>query len=319
MNRRPALVGLVVAMGIGLWGTATRAGEPPPDPPSNRLVQAPVLANPWRVDTSVATAMEGNINHDPIPLASYGAAPELRVRYAQPANPRAVWGYAVSATRFSATDTWDRVSHGGYLTVTARPARAWRLDSSFDATWKGSPDDREIANVFGGEQRAAVRLGPVVRLIMLGSLRYKQYADDPGTSGVVTTAGGKVDVHAGRDRTITLGYRHQDRLSRADRDRYHRHTFALDVETTGVASDDRVSVGVEFRRQQYDRLVDVGGRPVPRQDHRTVLSVAYDKPLGTRLDVTWRLAFEARRSNDPSKRYVAPVAGATAVYHWLGR
>jgi len=71
---------------------------------------------------------------------------------------------------------------------------------------------------------------------------------------------------------------------------------------------------LEYRTQQYQRLIKVAGQQVPRLDRRVAAGVNYDYTIGPRTFIRWTYAFERRRSNDPDKAFFAPIAAMTVHY-----
>jgi hypothetical protein len=268
------------------------------------------------VDVSLVNSVDGNINHDAVPLTSYGVIPGLALRYESSADPVVRLGYDVAANTFTATDRWDRISHGLFAVISTRAGKRWRFDTTGDATWRGASDDRELANVFGAEQRVQLRVGGSVRLSAIASYRYKQYPGDPDTSGAVPTIGGKTDVRLAHGHRFTVSFRDQKRLSRAVRDRYRRHAVSLGYSLPILRPDDRLSFGTEYRWQVYQRLIKIGSEQALRRDGRVVVEASYTYPLQPRIDMNWRLELESRRSNDAGKQYFAPAVVMGVVCRW---
>jgi hypothetical protein len=302
-----------------VFSTAFAAHAQTPAPPDSARGgtstehRASTATGPWHVNFSLMNAFDGNVSHDVQPLRSYGIAPAAAVRYERAGS--LAWGYGVALNSYTGTDEWDRVSHGLYLVMTHRAGRV-RLETGGDATWKGSSEDRELSNEFGMSERLVFRISDATRVVLSGAYRYKQYPDDPGTSGLSPAVGGKLDQRFGA-RRVTVGYKFQVRQSRAERDRYRRHAYSVAFSTPIYSPGDELSLEVEYRPQTYDnRLVKVDGIRVPRQDRRFQLAAVYERPISARTNIVWVAGLEKRDSNDPDKRYTAPSLAMTLRYRW---
>jgi hypothetical protein len=273
-------------------------------------------AGRWTAQLSVLNMFDGNINHDPAPIRSYGFVPGASFGYESSAEPRLVAGYDIAANQFTGTNEWDRISHGLHAVVNARLGRKWRFEGGGDATWKGSSDDRELSNEYGVSGRASYRLLATTRLIAIGTLRYKDYPDDPETSGPAPYVGGKIDQRLPGARRLVFGYKYEERRSRLERNQYWRNGYSVEFTTPFLRREGRLTVGAVVKTQTYRRLIKVGSQREPRHDLRSSIDVGYEYPLANRVLVQWLGGFEARRSNDPDKRFVAPVFGMNVAYRW---
>jgi hypothetical protein len=190
------------------------------------------------------------------------------------------------------------------------------LETEVEATWKGSSEDRELANVYTVAPRLSYRITRPLRVSLLGAYRYKSYPDDPGTTGPSPYIGTKVDVRLPRNRRIGGGYRYELRMSREPRDRYRRSVWSLEFSTPVASRTDRLEIETRIKNQMYDRLIKVDGVRVPRHDIRFAVDVMYRRPLSAMMDAVWVMELDSRTSNDPDKPYRAPMFGFTVVYHW---
>jgi hypothetical protein len=77
---------------------------------------------------------------------------------------------------------------------------------------------------------------------------------------------------------------------------------------------ERLSLEIEYRPQQYERLIKVADRRELRFDRRFIASAAFERPLTKRTTARWTAALETRKSNDPDKRFFAPTFGVTISY-----
>jgi hypothetical protein len=269
----------------------------------------------WHGALSLANLFDGNVSHDVIPVRSYGVVPAATVTYESVGDTGLGFGYEVAANSYTGTDEWDRISHSLYTTVERRIGKRMRLETGGEASWRGSSEDRELANVFGVSQRLAYRLSATTRVALTGVYRYKQYTDDPSTSGLSPSIGAKIDRRLPGDRRFSFSYRYQTRLSEAPRNRYRRSVYAIELSTPLIAADDRLSIEFEYRPQLYgQRVIKVAGAQMLRADRRLTLGAVYRRPVSERVDANWTCGLESRRSNDPTKAFFAPTFGMTMSY-----
>jgi len=302
---------------VALLAPAVSSAQSPDELAAPALESAGAAdTGPWHLDLALSNVFDGNINHDPVPVRSYGIVPAAGVRYETGGDTDFVWGYEIAANTFTGTDQWDRISHGLYSSVEHRLGTRVRVEASAAATWKGSSEDRELSNEYGASGRTTIRLLERTRLSLGGGYRYKQYPDDPETSGPSPFAVLKVDQRLDGDRRLSVGYKYQTRQSQAVRDRYRRSAYLVSFATPIAPRGGRLEAGAELRFQHYERLIKVGSTRVLRRDRRLALDASYRLPVNHRTDVVWFAGYESRDSNDDDKRYRAPAFGMTMVYHW---
>jgi hypothetical protein len=268
----------------------------------------------WHGTVALANLFDGNINHELEPVRSYGIVPAGEIVFQSSREPAFEFGYEIAANRFTGTDEWNRISHSMYSTWSYRAGSRVRLDSGAAASWKGSSEDRELANEFGLSQRIAWRVSQSTRLVASASYRYKQYPDDPGTSGPSPYVGAKFDQRLRNNRRIVAGYKYQTRMSHTVRDRYHRSAYTLVYSMPGFTAAERLSFEVEYRPQHYERLVKLPGRQELRFDRRYIAGAVYERPVSERATARWVAGVETRNSNDASKHFFAPTFGVTISY-----
>ena len=303
----------LVACVSGLLVAGTAAAGQQPDAVQG-VASASAPRAPWSVDFALMNTLDGNINHDPTPVRSVGLAPVAHIAYQPQGQPRWTWDYEIALNRFTATNEWDRVSHNLGAAFVARPARGVQLQTEAEASYKGSSEDREIANEVGVSERIAVRLAGGFRVVGFGGYRYKEYPDSPGTSGPSPYVGGKVDRRFG-ERRLAFAYKFQTRDSQATRDQYRRHVWTASY-STALFHGDRLTGEFEYRAQRYNRLIKVGANRVLREDRRMLATATYERRVAQRFSVVWVAAFEERVSNDVQKEYVAPSFVSVVRYHW---
>jgi hypothetical protein len=268
----------------------------------------------WHGTVSLSNLFDGNINHELDPIRSYGIVPAADLVFESSSDPAFVFGYEIASNRFTGTDEWDRVSHSMYSVWSYRLGSRLRMETEGGASFKGSSEDRELANEFGVSQRLAYRLRKSTRILVVGAYRYKQYSDDPGTSGPSPYIATKFDQKFTDGRRLTIGYKYQRRLSITTRDRYRRSAYTVDYSMPVFTAAERLSFEVEYRPQRYERLIKLPGRQELRADRRFLAGAAYERPLNRRTVMRWMVGVETRASNDPTKHFIAPTFGATVSY-----
>jgi hypothetical protein len=270
----------------------------------------------WLANLSLLNTFDGNINHDPAPIRSYGLVPAASFGYDSSPDPRFTAGYDVAANQYTGTDEWDRISHGLRADVNGRAGKRWRFGAAGSATWKGSSEDRELSNEFALSTRAAYRLLKSTRVIVLGMARYKQYPDDPGTSGPAPSLGAKLDQRLPGNRRLVFGYKYEERRSRDERNKYRRNGYSLEFSTPLLVKDGRLTIEAVGKGQTYRRLIKIGSLRELRHDLRSSVHAEYDFPVSPRVMAQWQVGFDKRTSNDADKRFVAPSLGLNLAYRW---
>lgn len=270
----------------------------------------------WIAQLSLLNVFDGNINHDPTPIRSYGVVPGASFGYESSKEPRVVVGYDIAANSYTGTNEWDRISQGVQATVNGRLGSRWRFEGSGQATWKGSSEDRELSNEYGVSGRAAYRLFSGTRLVAIGVLRYKDYPDDPGTSGYAPYLGAKFDQRLPNRRRLSFGYKYEERQSHEVRDQYWRNGYSLEFSTPFLSRQGRLTLGGVVKSQYYRRLIKVGTAREQRHDMRSGFEATYEYPLSPRVLAAWQAGFERRDSNDAEKRFFAPAFGMNIGYRW---
>jgi hypothetical protein len=301
------------ALLVILFGPAVPVAIAQVVPPRAADVPAVDSTAGWHLALSVANLFEGNVNHDVSPLRSYGLVPAADVTFATPKSGL-TFAYEIAENRYTATNEWDRVSHALETAVRRTVGKRLRLEAAAEASWKGTSEDRELANVFGVTPRAVFLLSKRTRLSFSGSYRYKQYVEEPASTGPSPSAGVKFDRRLGGSRRLTVGYKYQTRIARTVRNRYRRSAYTAEFTTPLAGPGNKLSIEVEYRSQQYERLIKVGQGRALRLDRRLAADVHFDHVISAQSFIRWTYAFEARRSNDPSKHFFAPVAAMTLHY-----
>lgn len=268
----------------------------------------------WHGTVSLSNLYDGNINHEVTPTRSVGIVPAALLTFASSAEPLFEASYEIAANSYTGTDEWDRVSHSLSGVLSYRLGRRLRFETGGTSSWKGSSEDREVANEFGVSQRIAYRLVSSLRLIVLGVYRYKQYPDEPETSGPSPYAGMRIDQKWEDGARLSIGYKYQVRQSQSVRDRYARSAYSVEFSRPLVIDNDLLSFEVEYRRQRYERLIRVENGREWRTDRRILAGVAYELPTSARTAIRWTGGFETRSSNDPEKHFFAPTVGMNFSY-----
>jgi hypothetical protein len=269
----------------------------------------------WHATVSLINLFEGNVDHSLHPVRSYGIIPAAEVGYARSSGPAFAWGYQFAANNYSGTDQWDRLSHHLFTSIGARLTARLRVETGVQANWKGSSDDRELADTFGVSQRVTYSVSESTRFVVVGGYRYKKYVE-PASSGPSPYVGGKIDHRLPGDRRLTFAYRYQRRVSEAIRNRYARSAYTIVFNTPLRRVGDRLSWDFEYLPQTYARLINVGGREMLRADRRMANEIAYQQPITERTEMRWIVRIESRRSNDPAKRFFDPSFGVVTTYRF---
>src|SRR5262245_45053387 len=300
---------------VGCLAAATARSQDDPAPRPVASEAAPEGGvRAWHMVASFTSVVDGNIDHTADPVRAYGAVPSVALAQERQGSRGWGWRYELVAHNSAATDEWERMSHDVEAFVSRRLTKRIKTETNAEANWNGSSDDRENANTFGIGQRVTLRVTDSTRVSFGGAYRYKVYGEDPGTSGPSPYIGGKFDQRFPGDLRLTGAYKHQIRHSRTVRDRYARNAYGLTIGRPVGPGGGQLSIELEYRSQEYERLIKVAGRQVPRIDHRYIADVGYLRSFGDRSEVRWVCGLESRRSSDPSKRFLDPTFGISVGY-----
>ena len=262
---------------------------------------------------------DSNLDHDPVGRAAYGGvlAAGLTARD-RASRPRVEVAYEAAAHRYSAPSRLERVSHHGEITFTARPARALAFSTEAEVSLRGSSEDRTGGHEFVGAEQLELRLTRATALRLTGAYRLRQYPDpqDVGRDARNRYAELELRQRVGSGIRMTMGGRVERHRADLARSSYNRTTWALGLET---ASARRVQLALELTyrvQRDPDRLVEVGGRDLPRRDRRFEPEAALTVRPWRSLDVMLGYSLDLRRSNDPDKVYDAHVV-SLVLTRWL--
>jgi hypothetical protein len=271
----------------------------------------------WTFFASLSNVFDSNIEHDPVPLRSYGLVPALGVSYRNEFSRNTIaMDYEVAAHSYTQTNRFDVVSHN--LDLSYRRALPWHFSSETggEVSIRGSSEDRELNNQYSLSQRVGYRFNKQNRVVAFGVYRLKRHSEDPGSDAVSPYVGGKYERTLGKNRTWELGYRYEMNRARSQRQRYIRSTFSTDF-TTPLGKRDQLSLGARYKPQLYARLVKVGGLRVPRHDRRWIWDTEWTHTVSPNLAMSLGYQFEKRTSNDPDKRFNAHFISLTFRYNWF--
>jgi hypothetical protein len=271
----------------------------------------------WTFFASLSNVFDSNIEHDPVPVRSFGLVPALGVSYRNEFSRNTLaLDYEMAAHSYTHTDRWDVVSHN--LDLAYRRALPHHLSSETGAgvSVRGSSEDRELNNQYSLSQRFGYRFNKRDRVAAFVVYRLKRHSEDPGSDAVSPYVGGKYERTLGANRTWAFGYRYEMNRARNQRQRYIRSTFSTDF-TTPLGRRDQLSLGARYKPQLYARLVKVGGVRVPRHDRRWVWDTEWAHTVSPNLAMSLGYQFEKRTSNDPDKRFNAHFISLTFRYNWF--
>ncbi len=113
--------------------------------PRPSTAPAPGADRSSHIDFSLMNAFDGNINHDPEPVRSYGLAPGASFRYEHRSFE---FGYDVAFNRYTNTDDSGSDRPGQIYAMAIQRAGPVRFETGGNVTLKGSSEDRELANEY---------------------------------------------------------------------------------------------------------------------------------------------------------------------------
>lgn len=260
----------------------------------------------WFADLSLAGIYDSNIRNDRDALTSYGTVLEAGLRFENHRSyPTLVLDYEIAGHTYTATETWDRVSHRGLASYIRRfDGNRWRWETMAWAHLGGvTVFDRELVDQYLLLSRVDYRLTAADRLRVYGAFRRKVYRD--------TTSGDANNPYAGAEfrhsfesgHALEIGYRYESNDAESARRDYTRSTASLEYDVP-LGPRDQLSADLFYRRQGYpNRIVELGMGSESRVEHRWSPRVSWNHsfPQGWSAGVTYR--YDRRFSNDPVREF----------------
>ncbi len=260
---------------------------------------------------------ESNLEHERNPRGAYGGLVALGLEVRDnPVRPTVSLDYEVALHRYTTPTRWDRTSQRGGLDLALPLGRGpvWLLGGGFSLN--GSFDDRELGNEYRGGTGLAVMLAPGLTLEVAGALRFKRYPDDSGRNATSRYAELELKRRWGAAIRLAAGARAETNVASSPRHSYRRLTGELGLRLRPWRAD-VLEAQVRLRRQRYPaRQVEADGRRADRRDARVNPALGWTHRLRERLDVSLIYEFEARRSNDPEKRFDAHLLSLLVTRRW---
>ncbi len=284
------------------------------------LATPPLVAQesggPW-VGYRLRTAMllDSNLEHDETPDGAWGGVLGMGIDF-QSSRRRPVLAlrYEVAGHRYSIPAAWNRVSQAGAARLALRPTRRVTLETEAEVTLKGSSEDRDLGDQYLGRQSLAWQPWRKTTLEAAVAVRLRRYPDNVDRNGANRYLQLTLAQQIGSAFEATAAWR-AERNDAGSRYDYDRRTVELELE--GGLPIGRVTIGGRVRRQRYDtRLVDDASIPTPRRDWRYQGLAAWEVRPWRSLAVILEYQHEARRSNDPEKRFAAHQFGLSFERTW---
>lgn len=277
--------------------------------------QVPAVPQQWRLETSVSSVYDSNINHDPANLHSYGTIVGLAGTYRnRAAKPTVELAYEAALHQYTGTSRWNRVSQQATATV-ARDLGRLRLLTIADAALRGSSDDRKLDDRYTLMERAQIRLDATRRLQLSGAFRLRRSREEPGRNANHPYAGIALEQRLG-PAALTGSYRWEANNARDPKKSDRRAIWALDLDTP-LGAGDRLELEAKTRAQRYpNKLVTVAGASFPRYDLRWNPSLAWTHRFHGGASARVSYEYEHRSSNLAGEEFRAHLFGVTIVRAW---
>ncbi len=276
----------------------------------------------WSFYLTFSGLLDSNINHDEDDINDYGLVSGAGVYFRNRSkNPNFEFSYEIGQHGYKNTNNWDRTSHNLRAWSENKLGKRWVSDTSGEISFKGSTEDRELANRYSLSQFFQYRLTRSNRFNFGGAYRLKRYDDTRRNS---TSPYGEVGYErrfSNGKRKLEFSYRYEENRAReVNRYSYIRWTYGAEF-VTPLFKKGRLDIKARYRPQKYARLVEIelpnGDEiDVPRRDKRWIFSADWRRPLSRNLELGLIYKYEQRNSNDPDRNFKARAAGAVFTYRW---
>ena len=264
---------------------------------------------------------ESNIDHSSEALSSVGLVPALHLRLRdRPQDTRFTFDYVLARHAYSNTERWDRTSHLFSLAYEVEPVNDLTSETEAEVSFRGSSEDRDLANQYQVRQTFEAKLSRMHRVEMYGTLRYKTIPLDPEGNAFKPNMGLRYQQRWRGGVRWEIGARWETNREAQERGNYTRTTYVAELRVPMFAGPDYVELEVRRRSKLYtarfaeDENGDVTGQP--RQDRKWSVGLAWRHTFTTHVIGRFGVEVERRTSNDPDKPYVASALLIGLIYRF---
>lgn len=316
-NRYYLSLFLFIVMGFAFEINAQSQATKPAASPKQQAQAKKDLRRVFTFQAGANSLFDSNIEHDPIAKRAYGIIPSIGLGY------EVGWGknnfeinYEVARHFYNVDTKYNRTSHGGNIAYERKFTDRFRSRTNFQATFKGSTDEREINNEFILSQRFEFRANSKNRFYVTGAYRMKRYvADDRDSNSSNPYWGIRYRRYLGKQE-LEVGYRYEKNKAASSRNTYIQPRFEAGFKTP-LFYRSNLSLDFSYKPRKYaGRFVDINGVDVPRRDKRWKFTALWERPITERFVLGVYYEYEKRNSNDIDKLFKAHQIGISFRFNW---
>ena len=264
---------------------------------------------------------ESNIDHSSEAIPSVGMIPALHLRLRdRPQHTRFTFDYVLARHAYTNTERWDRTSHLFSLAYEVEPADDLTSETEAEVAFRGSSEDRDLANQYQIRQTFEAKLSRMHRVEMYGTLRYKTVPNDPERNAFKPNVGLRYQQRWPSGIRWEIGARWETNREALELGDYNRTTYTAELRIPVFAGRNYVELEVRRRSKHYtarfaeDEEGDVTD-PL-RQDRKWSVGLVWRQTLTTHVVGAFGVEVERRTSNDPEKLYVASSLLIGLIYRF---
>jgi len=264
---------------------------------------------------------ESNIDHSSEALSSVGLVPALHLRLRdRPQVTRFTFDYVLARHAYTNTERWDRTSHLFSLAYEVEPVNDLTSETEAEVSFRGSSEDRDLANQYQVRQTFEAKLSQMHRVEMYGTLRYKTIPLDPEGNAFKPNIGLGYQQRWPGGIRWEIGARWEANREALERGNYNRVTYTAEIRVPVFAGRDYIEFEVRRKSKQYTARFaeDESGDATDqlRQDRKWTAGLSWRHTFAGHVTAAFGVEVERRTSNVPDKPYTASalVIGLTYMF-----
>ena len=264
----------------------------------------------------VSLVWDSNIDRNQAEISDWGTIPVFGIQWVKTSGVHKFGlGYEGASHNYDDSPQWNRYSQQVNGLWEVNWSRRWRSQTLVELTFKGSSDDRALSNRYSLVERLDYDITERLNGRIYAAWQLRANNVDPGRDGDDPYAGITLTQKLGKDHEIDFDVRFQDYRAEALRNRYKKTSYSVQYKGK-LGEANALAIELKYRDQYYERLIDIGGELVRRQDDRFLASLSWTHRFAARWQGSMNYEFERRESNDPDKEYDGHYVGTTLLYRW---
>lgn len=316
MYRKAAIIFLISLFGITILGqTATQKKSKKVTSKTTKTQSS--WEKTWYIKAKIFTTYDSNFDKEPIATQSFGVIPSADFGYQlQNDRHRLQFQYSIGYPKFTKFKEYNRLGQyfrGSYRNILGK---GWNSETEFETVLRGLDEDREKNNQYILTQKINYRFTKKDKIGFYGVYRLKRQSEDRNADAKNPQFGVKYTRQLSNRLEAYAGFRYDKNLARGLRQRYNRQTVSagLDFEATKW---DKFGFEARFAPRNYtNRLTEVNGVDVLRQDKKWTYDVSWRHDFTDKFGFETTYQFEKRNSNELDKIYNNHQLIFAFYYRW---